>query len=275
MGGMKQLIALTSALFVSYVLALTAFGGPESLPSGKEMKEVAPIQPSCDYSWTGFYAGLNVGYGWGDADTHFDTLPQPDFIASRATTLYPNPDGVLGGGQIGFNWQWHRLVFGPEADFQGSAMDGTDVVSPIIRTNGTPQEPESAWSAHEHTDWFGTVRGRIGFTPLCRLLVYGTGGFAYGNVHYSANTDFGPPVGSVYPLGFNNIKTGWTAGGGLEYALTHHWSLKVEYLHYDLGSQQGTEFEHFRSGGVSPIFHVHYDWDTTANLVRGGVNFKF
>ena len=271
---MKSLTRLFIVFCVCNALALIAYAGPEALPSGKEMKEVAPVPPTCDYSWTGFYIGANVGYGWGGADTEFEPLPQPNFAASEATTLHPDPDGVIGGGQIGFNWQWNWLVLGAEADFQGSGMDGTEVVSPIIDAFGAASGPDTFWSARERTDWFGTVRGRIGFAPFCRLLVYGTGGFAYGNVHYSADTDFAPN-GSFYPLSIDNTKTGWTAGGGLEYALTHHWSLKIEYLHYDLGPQQGTVFEHDPNGAVGTFYHVHYNWDTTADMVRGGVNFKF
>jgi outer membrane immunogenic protein len=274
---MKQLQLLILALFTSCILALTAFAGPEALPSGKEMKEVAPAPaPSCDYTWTGFYLGVNVGYGWGNADTRFDPLPDPvSFNALQPTTLGDlDPDGVIGGGQVGFNWQWNNwIVLGAEADFQGSDMRDSETRSPIIELNGAPAGPDSFLFTRERTDWFGTVRGRIGFTPWCRLLIYGTGGVAYGNVHYSANTVyFGG--GQQFPASLSRTKVGWTAGGGIEYALSHHWSVKMEYLYYDLGDQGDTgAFNDF--GVLNPSFAVHYKWETQANIVRGGLNFKF
>lgn len=271
---MKQLITLTIRLFASCVLAITSFAGPESLPSGKEMKQVVPLAPACDFSWTGFYVGVNVGYGWGNADTRFD--PEPD--AATFEFLLPQkhdaePDGVIGGGQVGFNYQWRWLVFGAEADFQGSDMEGRKTVSPV--TEFSTFVPDSSLFTREETDWFGTLRARIGFRPFCRLLVYGTGGLAYGNVHYEADAFFSNRFGVfTHPVSFDETNVGWTAGGGLEYALTHHWTIKFEYLYYDLGDQSATGIE-FVNGAASPPFAVHYNWESTANTVRGGLNFKF
>jgi outer membrane immunogenic protein len=270
--------ALTLAfLFVGSALA---FAGPEGLPSGKEMKEVAMAPaPGCDYRWTGFYIGLNAGYGWGDADTRFDPLPSPGaFNLAPATLHNVDPSGLIGGGQVGFNWQMNNwFLVGAEADFQGSDMEGSETQSPLLNLAGTPANgnPNSFRFSRERTDWFGTVRGRIGFTPWCRLLIYGTGGLAYGNIHYAADTNLDPGVRSlVAPASFDRTSVGWTAGGGLEYALTHHWSVKVEYLYYDFGDQ-GATGPLFQNGVAFPPFAVHYNWQTTANIVRGGINFKF
>src|SRR3984893_11620589 len=126
---MKQLIRLTILFCACAALALTAVAGPESLPSGKEMKQVAPAPPpECDFTWTGFYAGFNGGYGWGNGDTHFHPLPDPaTFLDLEPPSLSPDPSGFIGGGQIGFNWQWNKwLVLGVETDFQGSDMEGSD-----------------------------------------------------------------------------------------------------------------------------------------------------
>lgn len=272
-------LGLTFAFF--FLGGALAFAGPEALPSGKEMKEVAPAPaPTCGYTWTGFYIGLNVGYGWGNADTRFDPLPDPaTFFLLEPQTHDADPDGVIGGGQIGFNWQWNKwFVVGAEADFQGSGMDGSKTVSPLFDINGgmPPDQIGSSLFTRERTDWFGTVRGRIGFSPWCRLLIYGTGGLAYGNVHYAADTfySFSDDVVLTHPVSFDRTSVGWTAGGGLEYALTHHWSVKVEYLYYDLGHHSATGLE-FANGAPAPPFAVHYNWETTANIVRGGLNFKF
>ena len=106
---MKQLIRLTILFCTCAALALTVVAGPEPLSSGKEMKQVAPAPPECDYTWTGFYFGGNGGYGWGNGDTHFRPLPDAaTFFDLEPTTLSPDPSGFIGGGQIGYNWQWNK-----------------------------------------------------------------------------------------------------------------------------------------------------------------------
>jgi outer membrane immunogenic protein len=275
-GLMKQLTCLTITACATLSLAITAFGGPEPMPSGKEMKQVAPAPPECDYTWTGFYLGGNGGYGWGSADTRFEPLPDAvTFGDLEPTTLRSvDPSGFIGGGQIGFNWQWNKwLVLGVEADFQGSDMEGSQTSSPIIDIGGASEGADTFLRAHERTQWFGTARARIGFVPMCRLMIYATGGLAYGNIDYSSDTDFGN--GTTYSSKFSTTKAGWTVGGGLEWALTHHWSLKAEYLYYDLGSESKTLPQLFDDVPSGNIFFVRNKFDTTANIVRGGVNFKF
>jgi outer membrane immunogenic protein len=276
---MKQLTCLTVAACASAALAITAFGGPEPLSSGKEMKQVAPAPPECDFTWTGFYFGGNAGYGWGNADTHFEPLPDPvSFFALEPTKLSPDPSGFIGGGQIGFNWQWNKwLVLGIESDFQGTDIEGHDTRFNFPDITGAGNGPDTFLFAHERVQWLGTTRGRIGISPWCRWLFYGTGGVAYGNVDYSANTDFGNPRSSsiTYPAKFSETNVGWTAGGGIEYAIGHHWSVKAEYLHYDLGDGDRTALPFQAGVQVRSIFSVHYKFDTAGDIVRGGFNFKF
>ena len=252
-----------------------AFAGTESY-SGKESKAVAPAPPpECDFTWTGFYIGANAGYGWGNADTDFEPLPDAvTFVDLKPIRLEPDPDGFIGGGQIGYNWQWNKwLVLGAEADFQGSDMEGHDTLFNFPDNAGVGNGPDTFLAAHERTQWFGTVRGRIGFVPMCRLMIYATGGLAYGNVDYSANTNF--DNGITYPVSFSKTKAGWTVGGGLEYALSNHWSVRAEYLYYDLGDENRTQNQLLGGVPEGPPFFVRYSFDTTANIVRGGLNFKF
>jgi outer membrane immunogenic protein len=279
---MKQLQLITVAIFTSCVLAFTAFAGPEALPSGKEMKEVAPAPaPTCDYSWTGFYLGVNAGYGWGNADTRFDPLPDPAFYFDlQPQTHDADPDGVIGGGQIGFNWEWSKwLILGVETDFQGADIEGTRTITDVENIAGGVSGAPNFISTRERIDWFGTFRGRIGFSPWCRLLIYGTGGLAYGHVHYRGDDFFTFPAdpggGFTDPASRNDTRVGWTAGGGLEYAITHHWSVKAEYLYYDLGDHGATGNETFGNGVPNPPFGIHYNWETQGNIVRGGLNYKF
>jgi outer membrane immunogenic protein len=272
---MKQLIRLTILFCACAALALTAIAGPEPLPSGKEMKEVAPAPPECDYTWTGFYIGGNAGYGWGNADTRFEPLPDAaTFFDLEPRTLNPDPSGFIGGGQIGYNFQLNKwLVLGVETDFQGTDIEGDDRSSPILAIDGDSEGTGTFLEAHERMQWFGTARGRIGFAPMCKLLIYATGGLAYGNVDYSAQTNF--DNGVTYSTKFSDTNLGWTVGGGFEWALNHHWSVKAEYLYYDLGNQSRTEPQLFDGVPTGEIFFVRNHFETTGNIVRGGLNFKF
>jgi outer membrane immunogenic protein len=273
---MKQLIRLTILFCACAALALTVVAGPEPLPSGKEMKQVAPAPPECDYTWTGFYFGGNAGYGWGNADTRFEPLPDAaTFLDLEPTRLNSvDPSGFIGGGQIGYNWQWNKwLVLGIETDFQGSDIEGSQTSSPIIDITGASEGADTFLFAHERMQWFGSTRGRIGISPWCRWLFYATGGVAYGSVDYAADTDFDNGFG--YQTKFTDTKTGWTVGGGFEWMLTHHWSVKAEYLYYDLGNANRTVHQLFDDVPTANPFFVHYNFETTGNIVRGGFNFKF
>src|SRR5437879_3669701 len=122
---MKQLIRLTILFCTCAALALTVVAGPEPLSSGKEMKQVAPAPPECDYTWTGFYIGGNAGYGWGNGDTHFHQLPgAATFFDLKPITLSPDPSGFIGGGQLGYHCQWNKcLLLRVGAGFQRSEID--------------------------------------------------------------------------------------------------------------------------------------------------------
>jgi outer membrane immunogenic protein len=149
------------------------------------------------FDWTGFYAGLNGGYGWGDSK----------FTGAGANT---SPEGALLGGTIGYNYQWGSTVFGVETDLAWSNVKGSTGC-----TFG---------SCETKNDWLGTTRLRLGYA-FDRFMPYVTGGAAYGDVKARV-----PGVGSD-----SDTKVGWTVGGGAEYAFTPNWSVKAEYLYVDLG----------------------------------------
>jgi outer membrane immunogenic protein len=229
-----------------------------------------PTLPPPPGTWTGFYVGGHVGYGWGRADTTFTPLPTAvAFINLAPTTLRPDPKGFNGGGQIGYNHQWGKFVAGLEADLSWSKMSGTQVLVGFTQNNG------AAWNgsltAHQDTKWFGTLRPRAGFTPTSKVFLYGTGGLAYGHVNYSANANFNPQGTIQYPAGFGKTKTGWTVGGGGEVVVAPHWSVKGEYLYYNLGNESFTA----NPTPVNPPFQVAYTWQTKAHTINFGVNFHF
>src|SRR4051794_10156112 len=106
---MGKILTTLGSLFA---LADSVNAAPEEIQSSsKEMKQTVMPAPTCDFSWTGFYLGGHAGYGWGNADTHFFGTPEPPngggpaFTELAPTSLDPDPDGFIGGGQLGFNWQ--------------------------------------------------------------------------------------------------------------------------------------------------------------------------
>ena len=229
-----------------------------------------PAPPASGYSWKGVYVGAHVGYGWGRANTSFAPLPTAaQFINLAPITLGNHPTGANAGGQAGYNWQSGKFVAGVEADFSWSRMRGTVSFFPLTQNNGASWN--GTLTAHQDTKWFGTLRPRAGFTPVSKVFLYGTGGLAYGRVNYFANADFRPQGPIQYPGAASKTETGWTAGGGVEFGINKHWSLKAEYLYYDLGKQS------FIGNPVpaNPPFQLSYTSETKAHTFNTGVNFRF
>jgi outer membrane immunogenic protein len=125
-------------------------------------------------------------------------------------------------------------------------------------------------SSEPKLSWFGTVRGRLGVTVTPDLLLYGTGGLAYGHVDASANF-VAPLVGLATPASVSETKAGWTAGAGAEWMFARNWSAKLEYLYVDLGSESA--IGNFTP--VDPVNKVGYTWRFRENITRVGVNYHF
>lgn len=258
-------------------------GGPDAaVPAAASSPAAAtPATPSSGsssgtYSWTGFYAGGHVGYGWGNGDTFVNPLPTATtFVNLAPTRLHPDPSGIVGGGQLGYNYQRGHLIVGAEFNLSGTGMDGSITQTPIIQNNGTVFPGAGFLAAHQSTSWYGTVAPRLGVTLSQHLMVYGTGGLAFGHVNFSATSDFRPVGTEQYPAAFDKTKKGVALGAGAEFALSRRWVVKGEYLYYNLGD------EHFTANPLPPFppgapnFQVKYDWKTTASTINFGVNFRF
>ena len=194
------------------------------------------------YNWTGFYMGVNAGVGISrDRVTHSFT----------GDSLYISPQGGFGGGQIGYNWQGDSLlgpiVYGLEADIQGGDLSG----------GGATVAPATAYS--QKSDWFGTVRGRVGLAQG-PVLSYFTGGFAYGNIKTNI-TEAG-----VTAFSNNRTATGWTIGSGVEASLGGNWTGKIEYLYLNLGNKSDA----FTAVGVPQNFNT----EIRENIFRVGLNYR-
>jgi outer membrane immunogenic protein len=217
---------------------------------------------------------------------------QPNYSLSSAllATFFAgtgNNGGFIGGGQIGYNWQFYNsFVAGVEADIQGIASSNSTVnfasgaINPVF-----PGFPILQFgTASRSLDYIGTVRGRLGwlFTPT--LLVYGTGGLAYGGVRTNVSITQlvlnDPNIANPYfgTGSFSDTRVGWTAGGGLEWMFMPNWSAKVEYLYYDLGtvSYALSPLVNIQNNGT--IFSSAFPQAQTrfnGNIVRAGVNYHF
>ena len=198
---------------------MDAWAGDLSAKAGTH--NVAPTAPA--YNWSGFYVGGHVGYGWGGGNsTGFAPLPDPVVFGSfRPETLSSDLEAGFGGGQIGINWHFaQRWVAGAEVDYSKSNLDGS-AINNAISSNAGVAVPGAFISTSQSINWFGTVRGRLGYLPVENLLVYVTGGLAHGSVDYAATLDYRPAGPNAhFPASVSRNKTGWVAGTGAEWAFS-------------------------------------------------------
>jgi outer membrane immunogenic protein len=256
-----------STLALASIAALVAGGAlAADLPSRKAAPAYVPPPPPPPM-WTGFYAGLNLGGGWSANSINPSQLSPYGSTVDGSVYLLPgntqgggNAGGVVGGGQVGYNYQFgDSFLIGAEADIQGTSMrsggNSNYIVYPDPNWANNYLVPLSpAGNPGIALNWFGTVRGRAGFMIMPTLLVYGTGGFAYGGVSGGYSN-------------FSNTRTGWTAGGGVEWMFMPNWSAKAEYLYTDLNSGgNNIGWSGFQTG-----YHRHPQF----NIVRAGVNYHF
>ncbi|WP_338821551.1 outer membrane protein [Bradyrhizobium septentrionale] len=289
-----------------------------------------PPAPAPVYGWTGLYVGGNVGYGWGKADTdvvgNATTVVFPTFLGgfpnnsvAVAGSNTAKLNGASGGGQIGYNYQFSpRWVLGFEADIQDSgerggntfaqpfstpvctlAAAGPPGVPVVFPNNGPPTclltgtlNGTAATTYDAKINWFGTVRGRVGGLITDQVLIYGTGGLAFGRVEVSGITGVSGSINtnaaltpSANAFSDSRTKVGFTVGGGVEGKISYGmgWTWKLEYLYVDLGSLD--TIGPFPGASVNPpglglitspfsgtiTTHTHF----TDNILRVGLNYQF
>ena len=221
----RELTTLAGA-FALAMAAQTALAAdiPARAPAYK-----APIAAPI-FNWSGFYLGVQGGYGWGDT--------RHDFPGGTHDTFDVN--GWLGGVTIGANWQTGQTVVGLEGDYAWASIDGSQT------GNCVP-------SCSTELKRVGTARLRLGHA-WDQWLGYVTGGFAFGEVR-------------AWEAAFSDTdwRTGWTAGLGVEGAIGHNWTVKLEYLYVDLGDHDSYNF-----AGIAP-----HDVSFDAHIVRVGLNYRF
>jgi outer membrane immunogenic protein len=246
---------VTTQLKALSLAAAVAVTGATAQAADLPVKYKAPIVAAV-YDWTGFYIGVNAGIGLGRDLTSVSVAP--GFLTE---VHRPMPFGGLGGGQIGYNWQVGRfgsssLVVGVEADIQA-----TDLTDDRICVINVFCPSTSASTLSQKLGWFGTARGRVGIADG-PVLSYFTGGFAYGRVE----TLFSNLPGGV-PVSYNENRSGYAIGSGVEAALGGGWTGKLEYLYVDLGSQTGL-------GPIAVLPASSFSSDIREHIVRAGLNYR-
>jgi outer membrane immunogenic protein len=255
-----------------------------------------PPPPPPPPLWTGPYLGVNVGYGFGgDSNVNgFQIFPGEgsapgdvfDDAAIARWNFSSNLRGVFGGGQLGYNYQFPGTVWvaGFETDFQGAGLTTAASSTAPFLFLSPPEATErlaNAFFYHQRVNFFGTLRGRLGWSITPTFLLYGTGGLAYGEVRQTfSKTDFVLDDGeSGILLGrntLNRFQAGWTAGGGIEWAFLPNWSLKVEYLFVDLDKLTVPVFGFGPSNNISNnFFFGQNDASTRFHTIKAGLNYHF
>jgi outer membrane immunogenic protein len=258
-------------LTIQQLLRLAAVGLSFAALAG----EVQAQEPR---SWSGFYAGIHGGYHWGAGSTSISLQPDlaswlaisPDYGQFQGR-YDSSADGFIGGAQLGYNWRSGTLVFGFETDISYLDAEGSETRAAMV-SEGGPAFPVVAYSRQE-IDWLGTVRGRIGVLPFedQRLLVYVTGGLAYARVRTGQqimDVDFA----SGYAGSSSDWEVGGTVGAGLEWTMGGAWTLKAEYLYYDLGDRR-VEGTHVNNA-APPQFGFDAQYDLSGHIARVGLNYR-
>jgi outer membrane immunogenic protein len=258
-------------------------------------------------AWTGFYVGINGGFAWGNSSVAF-AANDPAALAGAFSGCPPGApgipaalrgqcinsldfrrDGAVAGGQFGFNWQVnsHWLV-GAEADYQWSNLDGS-VSSSFRLGNFGATNVGATMVASQTVESFGTVRARAGVLLAPPLLLYGTGGFAFGQVHENLSV----PAATTNVLsagGFSYACTsgtacfagsasqflfGWSAGAGAEYAITSSLIFRTELLYVHLGAPTVTAAATAAAAGTAPASIAAAFSPVYFAVMRAGLNYKF
>lgn len=242
---MNRFVVSFAIMGLSVTSALSA-----DLPA-RVYTKAPPIE--APYSWAGFYLGVNAGVGLGHSKSTSFTP-----ALNWAPTAYIGKEGAIGGGQIGYNWQFGTWVLGLETDIQAANMRDDQFCGALCKLGITP----SMVTLDQRLGWFGTTRARVGLAAG-PILSYVTGGFAYGGVKTDALTNNN---GFIATGSFSETRTGYSLGSGVEAALGGNWTGKLEYLYVNLGSQRGT----YTGNGVTSSFSS----DIREHIFRVGLNYR-
>jgi outer membrane immunogenic protein len=281
----------TSSLF-TWAVSAALLGGPMDATAADlalKMPVKAPVAAVAApiYSWTGWYGGIHGGYGWGNSrpgaaiDPGTVALP-PSWaingpVPAAIAIADPQTKGGLFGAQLGYNYQLDRTVIGVETDISWSAIKGRSDSAPFslaLTSNGDDGRFDGTGRLETKLDWFGTLRGRLGYS-LDHVLPYITAGLAYGDIKTGlavngSTFDTGvSPARLVASTGASasasSVHTGYALGAGTDWAVTDQWMLRAEYMYLNFGG----------NGSLSLPLGSVSDSGMTVHLVRGALNYRF
>lgn len=227
-------------------------------------------------TWSGPYAGVNLGYGGGNFRYPYSGTTDAAGTNPVSGHFRQDSSGVLGGVTLGYNYETRDgFVAGLETDIDASDLGGKTGFSEYP---GTGTSYDGAFGSR--IDYLGTARARLGHTMFNnRLLPYVTGGFAYGGVRTTSNWNcsacYNGGAGNASFVSPSQMQTGWTVGGGAEYALNRHLSMKVEYLYVNLGDSTLNGTGGTIGGPGFNLYNASMGEKATANVVRVGLNWRF
>jgi outer membrane immunogenic protein len=262
---MKSLLLASMA---TAFLSAAAFAADLTMPFKAPPPAAAPV-----FDWTGFYIGANGGWGWSNFDPTVSPVGGSSIADFPTTRFNTRTSGAVFGGQVGYNWQLASWLIGVEGDFDGAGISGT---RSVLFPSGLQPNAIDGFTETDKIEGLASIRGRIGYIWGPGLL-YFTGGGAWErathNTMISTDTAAGVSVNSAAGT-FSSTRSGFVIGGGYEWMIAPHWTVRAEYLYYDFRATDTVGF----------IFPTCADWPCGANVTAGrnnlnvarlGVNYKF
>jgi outer membrane immunogenic protein len=242
--------------------------------------KAAPPPPPPLPSWTGFYLGGDIGGAWADSSgtTIFtDSAVGTPFVATNSL----NRSGFIGGFYYGYNWQVANWVFGIEGDWSWTDRNGGSFCG--VTTGGAAGCIDNGFGfvrVDANNDWIATLRGRLGYT-FGSVMLYGTAGGAWVNNSATVTADCrvagcgfsGIVAPGIFAATFDNTRTGWVAGLGLEWMVTPNWLIRGEWLHVDVGNSSGVLVIPTTTVGTTQT--LAWSRDLTIDIARFGIAYKF
>lgn len=265
---MDRLPRIVSSVALAWCTAVGFVGQSNAF----SFKDAPLLLQSSNMAWTGYYGGANAGYAWGTEEIDLASTPGSTLQnAINAHAIPPSPanapKGYLAGFQVGYNYQLDQshAVFGVEADYQlANILDGKSQTQP------TPGFARYTTVVEQKLQSLASLRARLGIAPSETLLLYLTGGLAYGHEQLSGSIS---NPGCAAFCGSNSStynSLGWITGAGVEYAFMTDWSVKAEYLYYNLGGQSQRITD-----PALPGTYLSEKVEFDGNLIRVGLNYKF
>ncbi len=257
---MKKLL-LTSVAGVALIAAGSANAADLGRPVYKAPPPVAPPVPV--FSWTGCYVGGHVGWGWGRPDAFNHEISSGGLSAPPSTKI--DTSGAIFGGQVGCDYQFGIGKAGGLGAWV-IGIQGSLAAADINGVGPDPFDPTDPFEfIHVKTEWIGDVTARLGFTgwfPQTLFYVKGGGAWKRDRFHFAPDNE--EQAGGFFTHGFS----GWTVGGGIEWAFAPNWSAFVEYDHYDFGNRN-VQTNHTRSETIFAL-----DIKQTIETVKVGINYR-